>query len=454
MFQFQRLFRLASLLIVTGLFISFGFVQATPANEAYGIAFKTMTAQELDSMNTWSGYRLGVYVVQVKKNSPAYGQLNPDDIVMTVGKTGVDSAELAARALNAASGKVALVCLIKVNGQYQSQTIQLNLSGNGNSNTIASTTTKNNASSQNTANYSVPDLVNSYFDLLDFMRTQALGRTSKTQNGERQRVSSLIQNSWSQMDNGTRIAIYQIADAWGTLQKTWPTMGAAKQNQLRTQWNTLLLSPAFIYPPISRPQTYSNGGGISFQYPGGWTGGETEANGIGYLFLGPGGSSVSWEQVSNAATSPVGGFFTLNPLTSDLRQYTSLQGARTYAQLFVNGNAPGMKEIYANESAQGAIVVLRGRFPGQKTEKFFWILIIPYGDQYITCRMSGPVDQAAELVPDYWNILFSLQLKIPQRTSSGSSSSGGMGEAGMAWEAAWSRVSTAVVSEGWSNTSN
>lgn len=440
------MFRIATILTFISLFVASGLGQAAPANEAYGIVFKSLTEDELNYMESWSGYRLGVYVAQVKKTSPASGLLKTDDIVMTVGSTGVDSAELAVQALRAANGRTGLVCLVKINGEYQSQTIQLNLSSSNPNKTEVST--KTNRSTKNSS-ASVGDLVNAYFNLLDFMRSQALNRASKTPSGERQRVASLIQNSWSQMDNDTRTAIYQISDAWDTLQQTWPTMGATKQNQLRTQWNTLLLSPAFIYPPINRPQTYSNGGGISFQYPAGWTGGETESDGIGYLFLGPNGSKASWEQVGNASTSPVGGLFTLNPLTADLRNYTSLQGARTYAQLFVNGSAPGMKEIYANESDSGAIVVLRGRFPGQKVEKFFWIAIIPFGDQYITCRMGGPVDQMAELVPTYWNILFSLQLKIPQRSSGGS-----MSETGMAWETAWSRVSTAVVSQGWYNTSH
>lgn len=282
-------------------------------------------------------------------------------------------------------------------------------------------------------------LAAAYFDLLDFMRSQAGGRSYGTSQTERQRVAVLLEQAWPQMDEQSRLSVLQIPDVWASLKTQWPTLTQAKQKELADYWKKLLLTPNFIYPPLANPNLYRSGDAISFQYPGSWTGGEAASGDVGYLFLGPGGNQTTWEQVMNPPTSPPGAYFILAPLTDELRSMTALQGAKLYAQQYVAGNVASMKEIHAAENAQGAMVVLSGRFPGQNEEKFFWVLIIPFGNQVIAGRLGGPVSQSNELVPNFWNMLSTLQLNLP--TASG-------GVTG-AWETAWSVVSTGIVKQIW-----
>jgi hypothetical protein len=57
--------------------------------------------------------------------------------------------------------------------------------------------------------------------------------------------------------------------------------------------------------------------------------------------------------------------------------------------------------------------------------------------------MGGPIAKALELLPGFHHMLATLQLN-PPRAAAGGGTSG-------AWEAAWSRVSTASVKYIWAN---
>jgi hypothetical protein len=221
---------------------------------------------------------------------------------------------------------------------------------------------------------------------------------------------------------------------------------------LRSTWRTFLLLPTMIFPPLDHPQVYSNSSG-SFEYPSGWSGGQTAANGTGYLFLGPSGAATSWNQVLNTATSPAGALIMQTPLTADLQGMTSLDAARLYERQLIAG-ASGFKEILATGTDQAAMLAVHGTFPDQSQEKFYWIVVLPQGDHIVVCRMGGPVIQSDSLVPDFWNILTSVQYRAQQSPGSESSSSGSSNETYAAWDTAWSKVSTGVVAEIWAPSDN
>ncbi|MGE5550261.1 MAG: hypothetical protein ACM3ZC_06995 [Bacteroidota bacterium] len=347
-------------------------ILAQDTAEHAGIVFQTLSPADLYAIQRSTGYRLGVMVAEVKQDSPAAGILSAGDIIMAIGQTGVDSAQGAAAALQGASGQVALVAVVNRDGVYAAQMPQAADAAPGAPFAGAV------PAPGGAAGVTALDLAGAYFDLLDFMRTQAWAKACATPAAERQRVAALLENSWTGLDDQSRATLLQFPDTWGNLKKAWPTLGAAKQNELRAHWRTLLLLPTLIYPPLANPRVYQSGGS-SFQYPAEWTGGEASANGAGYLFLGPGGASATWERVMNAATSPAGGFFTLAPLPANLQSMSILDGARLYVRQYVAVQAPEMKEIHAAQSGQAAIVVLRGKFPGQQEEKFFWVVIIPLG---------------------------------------------------------------------------
>jgi hypothetical protein len=427
--------------------------QATPGSAASasatyaGITFGQLSSQDLDTIQANTGYRLGVYVISVQKSSPAYGILTPGSVVLTIGKQGVDTPASAVAALRKVKGPVSVVALINTGGQFVAKTVELVLGSPG-ATTPRAPAHHTPPAAGTTLNLSSPDdLITAYYDLLDFLRSQAWSRTYATPKAERQRVMRILEQAWPAMDQQARSGISAIATAWLALKKAWPDLTPAKRSQLRGTWRTFLLLPTMIFPPLDHPQMYSNSSG-SFEYPSGWSGGQTAANGTGYLFLGPGGAGASWNQVLNTATSPAGALIIQAPLTADLQGMTSLDAAHLYERQFLAG-ASGFKEILATSTDQAAMVAVHGTFPGQSQEKFYWIVALPQGDHYVVCRMGGPVAQSESLVPDFWNMLTSVQYQEQHSSSSGESN-----ETYAAWDTAWSKVGTAVVANIWASSDN
>ena len=292
-----------------------------------------------------------------------------------------------------------------------------------------------------------------YFDLLDFMRTKSLGGSHVTASSERKRVTTLVTSYWSYLDSSTKSAINQMAKLGQTVKSDYDKRSTSEKNKLKADWEKTVLSPLWLYAPLNSPKTYTDGSTVSFNYPSEFTGGQASDSGIDYLFLGKNGSAASWTQVLESSTSPTGALFVKEPITSAVASYTPLELARYYIAFNITPISPDMKEINKIETTLGACVVLKGHFDGQSEIKFMWILIIPNRSrgEYALCRMGGPVSLADTLVPEYYNILNTLNWSTkPVGGSSGSSS----GEASSAFDTAWSRVSTAVVADIWAPSGN
>lgn len=148
--------------------------------EAAGLTFRTLTSQELDAIQQATKYRLGVQIVKVRPGTPgAAAGFHGGDFVFGVGKTGVDSAERAAAAIRGSSGTVDLPSLVCVEGKFRPEVVKLQLGA--------------------------ADPVNAYFDMMDFMRTEAFGIRFSTPEAERQRLAAMggqmaaIPQAWAQL---------------------------------------------------------------------------------------------------------------------------------------------------------------------------------------------------------------------------------------------------------------
>lgn len=274
-----------------------------------------------------------------------------------------------------------------------------------------------------------------YFDLLDYMRTQSLGANFTTASAERTRVSNLVSTNWGQIDATTKNTLTGIAQLGQTVKSSYTALSQAQKDAKKAEWKKVVLSPNWLYAPLSNPKTYSSGG-ISFCYPNNWQYAET----TGYMFMGPA-LANSWDQAGAAKDSPNGVLSAI--FTNDMNGKSFLEVARLCATQYVNGNAPDMKEINAFQTNLGAVVVLNGKFPGQSDEKFFWVVIIPQGNYVALCRMGGYVKDADALIPAFYNMLNTLNWST---TPAGGGSSGGVVSA---FDTAWSRVSTAIVTDIW-----
>jgi hypothetical protein len=278
------------------------------------------------------------------------------------------------------------------------------------------------------------NLVPRYFDLLDFMRTKALGRNFSTPPAERTRVTALVGATWPSLDPGTRASLLAMAERGGGVASDFAARSEAERSSLLAEWRRIVLSPLMLYAPPASAQTYSRAG-LSFSYPSSWG----IAEGPSYLFAAPD-LNTTWDAVGVASSSPPG--VLMAAFADDSGGSPYLEVARRAAADYV----PGLGELCAFGSNAGAIVVLDGKFPGQTEEKFFWLVLLPAGGNLVLARMGGPAVQADSLVPAFYAIFNSMRWTGTQGSSASGSGS-------TAFDAAWSRVSTAIVTDIWAKPS-
>ena len=269
-----------------------------------------------------------------------------------------------------------------------------------------------------------------YFDLLDFMRTKVFGKNFSTPVSERRRVSDLVGANWTSLDQGTQTSLLAMAEQGGSIAASFAAASETDRKVILTEWRRTVLSPLMLYAPPASSQTYSRYG-LSFTYPSAWG----LAEGPSYLFLAPD-LNTSWDAVGQASISPPG--ILIAAFANDSGGLPYLEVARKAAANYV----PGMGELCAFGSEAGAIVVLDGKFPGQAEEKFFWMVLLPAGANLVLARMGGPAAQLDSLVPAFYTVLNSLRFSQSQ---TGYQS----GSAVSAFDMAWSRVSTAIVTDIW-----
>lgn len=418
--------------------------------EAAGITFETLSAQDLDVIQQNSGYRLGVQVQAVKPGSAgAAAGLKATDVVFAIGKTGVDSAEKAAAALKAASGALDLPGMTLVNGTFEVKVFKLTLGAPANSPTNAKPAAPPAKDDEPLVNKQTTGLLEAYFDMMDFIRTQAWGRPVRTSEPERRRVALQLQQT--QLDQHSASVLLQIPQAWPAVQQQWKKWSDAQKNKQRAEWRDQLLVPGGLYPAPADAQTYTAPQNlVSLQYPGTWSGGMTEANGTPLLFMGPNGSQAQWERVVDTPQSPDGALFALAEITNDMKGMSYLQAAHYLARLLIPSGLDKLRIVQELPIANmGAVITLAGTFAGQSDEKFFWIGVAKFGDSQIFAgRMGGSVKNAETLIPAFTYMLETLQLNPPQAAADGGGGTSG------AWDAAWSRVDVAITKNIWAPSGN
>lgn len=291
------------------------------------------------------------------------------------------------------------------------------------------------------------DPVNAYFNIMDFACSQAWGRAVITSPADRQRAAAALQRGWNQMDAATRAQIAALPQSWVDLQKAWAAMSEADKVKKRAEWRDQILLPTNSFAPPPRVQRFAAEGNlVGFEYPADWTGGWQVLDGTPFLFVGPGGQEATWDKVLSTQASPPGALFALVTVSEDMRRMSYVQAARYLNEFLMPGASASFREVMVTPIGQaGAIITMRGRFPGESQERFYWIGVTAFGGgQVFAGRMGGPIARALDLLPGFHHMLATLQLNPPQAAASGGGTSG-------AWEAAWSRVSTASVKYIWAN---
>ena len=108
-----------------------------------------------------------------------------------------------------------------------------------------------------------------YFDLLDFMRTKALGRNFVTPVSERRRVADLVSVNWVALDRGTQARLISMAEMGGGVAADFAARSETDRKNILADWRRIVLSPLMLYAPPAYTQNYSKYG-LSFVYPAAW----------------------------------------------------------------------------------------------------------------------------------------------------------------------------------------
>jgi hypothetical protein len=274
-----------------------------------------------------------------------------------------------------------------------------------------------------------PDYLSTYYhDLLDFMRTQSLGRKFETPASERMRVATLVAAAWHTLDPGYQSTLAAIAEEGRTIGNRFGAMSQAEKDAYLSEARKRVLSPLWLYAPLADAKVYSNQG-ISFAYPSSWPFAQAQ----NVLFLGPSLPST-WEQANAPEACPPGMLAVAYDNVTNGMSYLDL------AKMAASQYLPGLGEVVSFGSEAGAVVAAAGAFPGQREEKFFWLALVPCGKILVMARLGGPVDQLASLAPVFSTILNTISYKDPYAEP---------GKYSAAFDMAWNRVSTAIVKDIW-----
>lgn len=422
--------------------------------QTVGLVLQALSKEDLETIQAQTGHRVGVLVIQVSPGSAAgKAGFKGRDVLLPVGHQGVDSPAAVEQAL---AGKASAEILLMRPGGNKYEALKVTLEIPAASVPASSVKPSEvqsklqaleathqagllsdeeyarkkaellgSAAAEPTVSVSqgegiVPgesspgDPVNAYFDMLDFVRTQAWERPTITSAAGRQRVAALLKESEAELGPQVKSAIQQIPHVWAALQKRWAESSAEKRAEQREFWRTQLLLPNQIVPPPENTETFhARGDTVQFDYPSGWIQAQTEGEGTPLLYLGPPATETSWEQVLDGANSPPGVLFAIAPI-DEVEGMGFLDTARGIAQRYVTGNAPEMKEVQALNLGKGALVSFVGRFPGQTEEKFYWVGVVPVGSEhFLVGRFGGTAAQAETLLPAFLNVLATLEIKPP-----------------------------------------
>lgn len=259
------------------------------------------------------------------------------------------------------------------------------------------------------------DPLSAYLDMLDFIRSQAWGRQLTTDPAQRQRLAAMLQQADGETRQTVEQALQNVPAVWADLQQKWAAADDQRKAQQRELWQKQVLMPSFLYPPpLATEEFRGRNDRVVFEYPEGWVVAQTEDGDMQYLYLGPPGTETTWEQVLDPSASPAGAFFAVIPLPDELRNVKFTEGARMLAQEYVCPPGSNMVEIGAEPLGEGAILALRGTYPGSDQERFYWVGLVTYGPDYVLAgRLGGPLAQADQLVPAFAHMIMTMELNPP-----------------------------------------
>ena len=403
-------------------------LQAAPADR-FGLEFQSLNSEQLDRVREELGKRAGVLIADVRAGSAAAAAgVRKGDLLLLVGDTPVDSPKAVRLALE---GPARVRLTLLRSGEF----LQLDV--------VSATPAASPQAPQPAGPASVESIVEAYFDMLDFCRSQAWQRKSTTPAATRARAVRLLAGAVGDIDARTGTALRQIPEAWSLLQREWAAASEEVRKRQRAFWIQTLLSPNPLLPPPEHAVEFSSkGGSVRFSHPADYFIAQTEADDDQFLFCGRRGTETDWSRALDPRTSPAGMLLVITPIDQALLDAkTYIGAARLIARRFVSAGSPKMTELNTLDYGKAGFVVMAGQFAERSESSFCWVGTLRYDSTHLlVCRVIGPMDRVEELLPVFSHMLASARIESPEQQA-----------AGLAVDLYAAMVGNTVVSAGWNH---
>lgn len=260
--------------------------------------------------------------------------------------------------------------------------------------------------------------VDAYFDMTDFIRTQAWGRAWVTEPARRQEVLEVVTRQFVDFDQELQVALLDQPNRWTKLQEDWAALDDAGRAGLVERWRAELLLPTSLCLSSAKRTPYiSEMGFISAFFPADWQTTQIQTDSNSLIATGPAGSNADWGTVTDASRCPDGALFVGGVRDDRMQGMDSLiDGAKLGVRLFITQRLPDFEQKLELDLGASGLVVMQGERPNEEGEYCFWMAVTLLDEQtYLASVFGTHVATAPEIVPHLFEILWSAEI-IDQAT--------------------------------------
>ncbi|HCU35923.1 MAG TPA: hypothetical protein DGT21_10865 [Armatimonadetes bacterium] len=260
--------------------------------------------------------------------------------------------------------------------------------------------------------------VDAYFDMTDFIRTQAWGREWVTEPARRQEVLEVVTRQFVDFDRELQMAILDQPNRWTELQEDWARLDDGQKGELVGRWRTELLLPTSLCLSSAKRAPYiSEMGFISAFFPADWRTTQLETGSNSLIAAGPAGSDADWGTITDASRCPDGALFIGGTRDGRMQDIESLvDGAKLGVRLFIAQRLPDFEQKLELDLGAAGLVVMQGQRPNEDDEFCFWMAAALLDERtYLVSVFGTHVATAPEVVPHLFEVLWSAEI-IDQAT--------------------------------------
>ena len=255
--------------------------------------------------------------------------------------------------------------------------------------------------------------VEAYFDMTDFIRTQAWGQAWVTEPARRQEVLEVVTRQFVDFDQELQMAVLDQPSRWAQLQEDWAALDDGQKSELVRRWRAELLLPTSLCLSSAKRTPYiSEMGFISAFFPAEWHTQQIQTGSNSLIATGPPGSSADWGTIADASRCPDGALFVGGVRDDQMQGVDSLvDGAKLGVRLFITQRLPDFEQQLELDLGAAGLVVMQGQRPNEDGEYCFWMAATLLDEQtYLASVFGTHVATAPEIVPHLFEILWSAEI--------------------------------------------